>query len=67
MDTITEEFIWSSLKSLHKKNNKDFMGTGIIFYTDLSNLPFTSLNKNTDKAILENKKPVILNIKLQVF
>ncbi|HCH26216.1 MULTISPECIES: hypothetical protein [Psychrobacter] len=66
MDTITEEFIWSSLKSLHKKNNKDFMGTGIIFYTDLSNLPFTSLNKNTDKAILENKNFIELIYRLSL-
>ncbi|MGP5359396.1 hypothetical protein ACTXL1_01085 [Psychrobacter celer] len=66
MDTITEEFIWSSLKSLHKKNNKDFMGTGIVFYTDLSNLPFTNLNKNTDKAILENKNFIELICRLSL-
>lgn len=66
MNIITEEFIWSSLKSLYKKNNKEFMGTGIIFYTDLSNLPFTSLNKNTDKAILENKNFIELIYRLSL-
>lgn len=66
MDFVIEEFIWSSLKSLHTKNNKDFMGTGIIFYTDLSNLPFISLNKNTDEAILENENFIELIYRLSL-
>lgn len=66
MDFVIEELIWSSLKSLHTKNNKDFMGTGIIFYTDLSNLPFISLNKNTDEAILENENFIELIYRLSL-
>ena len=66
MDIITEEFIWSSLKSLHKKNNKDFMGTGIVFYTDLSNLPFINLNKNTDEAILADENFIELIYRLSL-
>jgi hypothetical protein len=66
MDIITEEFIWSSLKSLHKKNNKDFMGTGIVFYTDLSNLPFINLNKNTDEAILADENFIDLIYRLSL-
>lgn len=66
MDIITEEFIWSSLKTLHKKNNKDFMGTGIVFYTDLSNLPFINLNKNTDAAILADENFIELIYRLSL-
>ena len=66
MDILTEEFVWSSLKSLHAKNNEDFMGTGIIFYTDLSNIPFISLNKNTDEAILVNENFIELIYRLSL-
>lgn len=66
MDILTEEFVWSSLKALHAKNNKYFMGTGIIFYTDLSNIPFISLNKNTDEAILVNENFIELIYRLSL-